>query len=862
MKGIVKRFTLWLMMIIVVSIGFLHVDSVHAAPVQGDDFPMYGKDLYRTRYVQDQEMKPPIKFKGVFNLGWSVSQSIAVGDFFYVTAAVADTNNLFDLAPGVYFYKLPTDFPFFKPSDSKTYIRQKLIEKGAKVVKLRSGFTKTYSHPVWSESNQRFYVAGGDNIYCLTSELSVVNYYQTNANIVGPPTVYPNDVMIIGDFNTRIHVVKGLSNSGTLRVTTYIADTEDSSGEISGSTTGLNLSGDFVVGVNYRGKYKQGPLYRFKIQFNQQQPILQFTWKFNAANGITSNAIYENGYLYVSSKSGHVYKINATTGKEVWGTTIPDVILINNSPAINSHYVYFPVRNPGKIVAINKSDGSIEFSAAQGKDRSGNKVDSNLEVGQDVANDLTTWKTKDGREIVFYGDTSGQMIFLTANGNRTPVAMDYQSQTLTRSSIKATSNDGVPWSWQIQGQGLAAEPMIAKKHLVFGVNTSDSMGQVWFYSIGSIDDVYVKSIQGGNYQYGSNVLTEVVVGSKDFSTDVLTPVVRFYRDGTLIEEKRVRLNKGEEKQIYFFWKAVGNKNGQLKATINLDPSEFDETDYTNNTKTASYSLNGGLTKDLCTPSDRFERAISKVEYVCGEYGCYPIYYYEYLIENSTPANPSKIRAGYGFTFDSYALYVDEANMYTGPKKSVVSFNTELIPNYVQNDVSLEKTNTNTSSSPYYELTEWKLPFIHVEEYSGHLFYDSNHPKRDPKDFLLNGGRKWYTDFKEKDGEYYYKVVAQQAGKNNLKSCNTYKVDIKGTPFEDYVRRDVDPRRPFIDDKIGFNWKNKISIILDMIPFYEGDDTSHENSYRAESDKINEWRREEKKQYNKSEAVEFIKENEY
>lgn len=853
---------------IILSIMFVLVliteQVVNAAQTSTVDWPEYATNNFRTRHVEDDTLNPPIKFKGKFQIGYSISQTIAVGDYFYAVAAVPNSNNLFNLPSGTYFYKIPVDFPFFKASDSNATIREKLISKGASWVKLGS-YTKTYSHPTWSKQNDMFYVASGNYIVSVKNEnnvMKVVSAYNVGAEIVSPPHAFNDDTVVVGAFDESVHVVQGLKSGGTVKFTKYrlINDTD---AEISGATTSLDNS-SFVVPINFRYTGKAGILSKFTISYSNGKPVLSLRWvkRSPTGHGFATNPIYYNGYIYVTSRYGLVYKYD-TDGNEIWKTQIPNVTLVNNSGSIDGDKLYIPIRRPGKIAAISIWNGSIQWIANQGKDINGATVDNDLTTNIDVANDTTTWKMANGGMTVFYGDTNGQLTFLSENGRRVNIALDYQTNTLERSSIKATSNNTIPPDWMVQGKGLATEPLLAKQHLVFGVNTSDSMGELWFYSVGRSEDLYVKSVKGGTYKYGSRVLTEIVVGnSKDSSSNELVGMVRLYRDNQLIGQRPINLKKGEEKKIYIDWRAVPEGKGTLKATINI-PHEFEEVTFENNTKTAPYEvLKGEVEKDLCEPNERYEKAVSKIETVYTEYGSYTIYYYEYLVEQSTDPDPSKMRAGYGFDFTSYSLYVDEASENKGPKRVQATFQ-EAPPDYVISTPLMEKTSQKVeSNAPYMEITGWNLPRVYVEKYSGKIFQNPNDPRIDKKDQLLDGGRKWYTNFETKDGVYYFKVVSSQAGKNKLKSCNTYKYEVKGTPFDDYVRRDVLPYAPFLDSGIGFNWKGKVQILKDLIPFQNRtkDESDHYTTYYLDHKGVRKIGKEKKDEYKVKDAEEFIKEN--
>jgi hypothetical protein len=856
--------------------GDFNKDS-EAALNWGKDWVSHSNTPQRTRFVSDSEMKPPIVFKAKLNLGWSTSQPIAVGDFIYHIASVPDTNNLFQLPAGTYFYRIPADFRFFRPTDSQATIRAELIAKGAAAIKLdNSG--ENYGSPTWSPSNNGFWLGVKKRIIFVSANFSTVRAFTTDAQLVGSPLVLDNDLFVMGTGSGAgqaggdLIVVKGLK-SGYVTGRAYPLSTA-SNAEVTGTLSQIPNTNSFGIGVNFRDSGAKGPFKVFRAIDNGlgELPALASPWSepFYADTGLPTTPVYDGGYFYMSDKYGTAYKLNASNGDLIWKTdmsaSIGSITLVNNSPAVDSNYVYFPIRRPGKIAAVRKSNGSVAWYAYAAKDRYGNKLDNNLTTGEDVANDITAWRTADGQNLVFYGDTDGQLSFLTSNGTRSNVAIDYSNYTLTRSSINATTNSDVPSDWQVQGQGLATEVMLAKKHLVFGVNTSSNRGELWFYSIGVADDVYVASIEGGKYRLGQYVLTKVRVGNKDFGTGKRVPMVRFYRDGVLLEQRRVDLKLGEEKDIYFMWKADKKvSNGQLYVTINYNPSEFSEIDYSNNFKSANYSVDEGTDTDLCLPTENNNRAIVKIEtHTDSEGNTYTVYYYEYLYVVINDAKPKKLRAGYGFTFETITVYIDESETYSGPKRVRSKFPAPV--NYVPDTVYMEK---GTVSGPSYSETAiWRLPLIYVEKYSGNVFYDKNDVHRDIEDTIVvpSGERKWYTDFKTKDGLYLFKSVAEQAGKNNLSACYTYdQVEVKGTPFDDYVRRSVLPNTPFLDDdKVGFNWQGKESILEDVVGFYYNPsaNSGHYSTYFLKPEVIKEIKETDSETLSKEKTNNFFNEHNF
>lgn len=839
-----------------------------AVAATNEDWLENGKTSARTRMVDDSKLNPLIMYKAKLNLGWSVSQVIAVGKYFYVLAAIPPESegdsNFFHLPSGTYLYRIPTDFKF-KGNLSNAQLRTDLISKGASAVLITS-YKQTYSHPTYNPANKTFYVGVDTKVYAVKEDPfeRLSHSINTGARLTSAPMVVGNDLIVVGtstdDTNGgRIYTVKGLGTASSTISSTYYELSNLANAEIA-SPAAISAT-TFAIGLNYRNSGRTGHVMKLTANDNGfgKQPKLKKNWNIDTVTGVAANPMFYSGYIYAPSKYGTVYKINASSGKVTWKSDVPGgATLINNTPATDGTYIYQPVRRPGKVSKIRMSDGKAMWTLPQGYQVNGSKIDSDLTTGKDVGNDTTYWKTPAGKKIVFYGDTDGQIDFLTTGGSRINVALKKDSSTITRSSILGSEVNGGT-NWEYQGTGAATELLLAKNHLVFGVNTSSRMGETWFYSVGVADDVYVQSVQGGTYIKGQNVVTKVVVGSKAASAGTRVPNVRLYVDGELVGTKRVDLKPGEKKEVYFMWTAEKKiSNGKLKATINI-PSEFGETNTSNNTKNATYNVNGGPPIELCTRGDRNESGLVKTETVTDEEGkSYTVNYYEYLSTTLSSPSPQKLHAGYGFSFNVQTLYIDETSTYSGPKKVNVNFPDS--PNYVGKNVSME--NTETTKDGMSEVALWELPFIYVEKYSGNVFYNQQDTKRDREDELVvkNGERKWYTDFYTKDGIYPYKTVASNAGKNKLQSCFTGYTDVTGTPFDDFVRRSVLPDTPFLDsDRVGYNWKGKDEIIGDLIDFYynKHNNTNSSQTYYLKPEVVDNIKKEQKTVLTKSEANYFF-----
>ncbi|MDX8367186.1 Athe_2463 domain-containing protein [Cytobacillus sp. IB215665] len=190
-------------------------------------------------------------------------------------------------------------------------------------------------------------------------------------------------------------------------------------------------------------------------------------------------------------------------------------------------------------------------------------------------------------------------------------------------------------------------------------------------------------------------------------------------------------------------------------------------------------------------------------------------YYEYLSSSIVGLDNSMVQAGFGFTFQVKTSYT---NQYFGPDEApgptsvTVSFPAS--DSFLPTSVSLIPENPAGS----WENT-WTLPEVYVEKFSGNMFYSSFDPNRDVNDQLLNGGKKWFTPFKQPDGAYDFTVKTSGAGTEGLYDCKAECVLVKGSPFDDYVVRLVRPDNPFPSGVVGENWQGNEWILHSLTDWY-------------------------------------------
>ncbi|RXJ11115.1 hypothetical protein ETJ91_29445 [Bacillus albus] len=291
-------------------------------------------------------------------------------------------------------------------------------------------------------------------------------------------------------------------------------------------------------------------------------------------------------------------------------------------------------------------------------------------------------------------------------------------------------------------------------------------------------------------------------------------VVMLKHNGQQVALEKVRLTEGEKKTLNLDWQHKGK--GTIQAEINPAGNRIDieETTYKNNPiKTAIYAPsheNGmcGVTSVKGVVETVSER-VSKEDTV-GEM------YYETLSGSVDSLAPSKLHAGYGFSYEVNGKYRNDWNVnYPGVF-------TKATAQYPFADEGL-KTTHDLESVSNNGLTSKFLPKnMYLSEVTGHVF-DSKRPTKslywDGQEKIIDGQRKWYAPLKTKDGKYAFNVETNPAGVNEMSLCLTNEVEIKGVAYDDFKKRRVLADLPFPVQTPGWNWVGKEHIITDLSNWY-------------------------------------------
>ncbi|MEH6944654.1 hypothetical protein [Bacillus sp. JJ722] len=360
------------------------------------------------------------------------------------------------------------------------------------------------------------------------------------------------------------------------------------------------------------------------------------------------------------------------------------------------------------------------------------------------------------------------------------------------------------------------------------------------------------------------------IQSEEAKYSVVNPTVFLDYNDSLVSQTTVSLSEGEGPKRYTMPSWTLNGDGTIMAQINED-GKYQEFYYDPLESRSEVSLgyNTRVGHDLypssssnnwkdtpiyissketaaCPPTGQYF-APSEVEGIVrtvNEDGNTRVLK-EKVRSEFTKLPKEEIRAGFGFEYQLTTQYINYDNepepaQETGTKTVESYFPTlgnflpyskdPAIDKYINDspqykvegyNVGME---TNQSPSPRSETRTWLLPPVAVEEYSGNLFAVRNndyktHPERNPHDKILlqdeegNELTRWYVDLLQPDGIYEFKVRTYGAGVNQLNTCQTGKVMVKGTIIgdengdDDFVKRSVSPNNPF-PGGIGWNWSGQ------------------------------------------------------
>ncbi|WP_305927911.1 hypothetical protein [Bacillus mycoides] len=292
-------------------------------------------------------------------------------------------------------------------------------------------------------------------------------------------------------------------------------------------------------------------------------------------------------------------------------------------------------------------------------------------------------------------------------------------------------------------------------------------------------------------------------------------VVVLKHNGQQVASQKVRLTEGEKKTLNLDWQHKGK--GSIQAEINPAGNRIDieETTYKNNTiKTAIYEPSHE--KGMCGVTsvkgvvETVSERVSKEDTV-GEM------FYETLSGSIDSLSPSKLHSGYGFSYQINGTYKNQWNENYPGVFTAAAAQYPFADEGLKAKQDLErKTNTGSTSS-------FSPKNMYLSEKTGHVF-DSKRPTKslywDGQEKIIDGGQKWYTPMKTKDGVYTFNVETAPAGINEMSLCLTEQVEIKGVAYDDFIKRRVFPDDPFPGGSgVGWNWVGKEELLHKLTDWY-------------------------------------------
>lgn len=551
----------------------------------------FGQTRKRERITDDGMTKPPLYYKWAMNLGWSISQPIHVGDFFY------------HFAGGIIF-KIPINMDFHPKGEAESTIYQDFISKGGKSRFLTSNY-EGRSQLSYSVAYDTLFVGtGNDRVYALDPvTLKSKGWIQTSGGrLVSAPTPIVNGTLAIADANANLRLYKDLYKGVTNKSTIVSFRDGDSSITITGSPA-VHDNRMFIP-ITYSAKNKEGRVVAIDVSKSGSKPSVSLAWQFKTRNGVATSTVYRDGVVYFSDKSGGMYAVNANNGKLIWQnqqhqTGNNTVTLVNNSPSIVGNYIVVPYRymngrGSGRIVAFDARNGSTRWVH---------------NPGVEVANSPTIIRESRNDYYVLFGTTDGYLHVLDLfTGNRRTITHDYNGKPQQKVRVVSSSGEGSFFP----GMGLATETMPAAQHLLVGgnsgslPNSSGTNGYLFAYSAGlpnlKIHDIRTRPSEPNRE---GDIIIEAQVENES-GRAMTTNMGWRIQNGSIQKTGNFTLQANERKWVRGPTIKAGTLSDdatvlQVWAKINPDENKPDnEETYSDNAMTKNFPLYGGI--DLYTDS--------------------------------------------------------------------------------------------------------------------------------------------------------------------------------------------------------------------------------------------------------------------
>ncbi|MFE5473812.1 hypothetical protein [Bacillus safensis] len=329
-----------------------------------------------------------------------------------------------------------------------------------------------------------------------------------------------------------------------------------------------------------------------------------------------------------------------------------------------------------------------------------------------------------------------------------------------------------------------------------------------------------------HYKKELATLKAVEKDNKSLETNV---IIKF--DGTQKGESVIKLTENQIKKLSFKW--VLTKKGEVVGDVNpkrINIGNVKEATYANNVRSTPIYVSTRYTDVGCLPvvknNSYAEGVVRTVSSVDGN----KVYREKVYTSLEVPEKYKNRRAGYGFDYTVTNKYINEDELSKGKESdNVATFMPTTNPYLPYKEETFSKSSlklkgykaplekTKTIGEEKERTSEWKLPNYYVEEYSGNVFLDKNHEKRNLEDKLLDGGRKWYLPLDLPDTKYSFQSVTQNVGVNKMNTCVSSVINVEGSIIgdpngnDDFVKRTITPENPFPAGE-GWNWKGNVSKI--------------------------------------------------
>ncbi|GGK34862.1 hypothetical protein GCM10010965_29770 [Caldalkalibacillus thermarum] len=516
--------------------------------VEASNWPAFGRDDTRQRTAVDQKAMPPLYKKWeVENIGWSISSPVTDGTYIYHVA-------------GGFLYKIPLNLNFYdQPLTVSSFLRQRGINN-EQVQRVRiSDNPHVASHPTYDPIRNRIYVGTGDNRVARInpSTMRIERWFSAGARVVAAPTVLGEDLLV---YSTGERARLFLAKHDQRDFINY----GDSPAEITGTVAVKQTSrGPIIfVPINYRGQNRPGFVDAIRVidRGRGRAPGFEFVWSrpFRTDNGVAASIVYDErrDRIYFADKSGAVYAVNASTGRQVWKNTryrhsSSATTMVNNSPALYGDTLVIPYRyqggrNRGMIAAFNVTNGQVRWARTS----AGEPLSTGNYQGEISSAPVII--VQGNQRIVLFGNTRGVLRAVNlSNGQARPVARQGN-----RDLMSVRFEGGRPESIY-QGQGIATEIMVANGHIVFGANDgatpnrSGNNGNLYAFSTEDFPFMMPLSLTGRVHAQETipqGAPLPVYFGPWNIGTrDINQPFsVRLYVNNVMVREERYnRLRSGE-----------------------------------------------------------------------------------------------------------------------------------------------------------------------------------------------------------------------------------------------------------------------------------------------------------------------------